>query len=69
MGVVFSLQEPLEREIIFHKKVATYIWFYLVGWFTGPGAILIALFVSLLIITFKIGEQMVAGIDVVVIAD
>jgi len=69
MGVVFSLQEPLEREIIFHKKVVTYIWFYLVGWFTGPGAILIAFFVSLLIITFKIGEQMVAGIDVVVIAD
>ena len=69
MGFVFSLQEPLEREIIFHKKIVTYIWFYLLGWFLGPAAILIAFAMSFFLITFKITEKMAAGIDVIVIAD
>ncbi|MCK5184541.1 MAG: hypothetical protein KAQ95_09560 [Candidatus Heimdallarchaeota archaeon] len=69
MGFVFSLQEPLEREIIFHKKIVTYIWFYLLGWFLGPAAILIAFALSFLLVTFSYTEKMVAGVDVIVIAD
>jgi len=69
MGVVFSLQEPLEREIIFHNKITTYIWFYLLGWLLGPSVILIAFLLSFFLRTFKMCEKMVAGVDVVVIAN
>jgi len=69
MGFVFSLQEPLERDIIFHKKIVTYIWFYLLGWFIGPCVVLLALLLSITIIFFKYGENMAAGLDLFVIAD
>jgi hypothetical protein len=69
MGLVFSLQEPLEREIVFHKKITTYIWFYLFGWIIGPAAILLALIQTLTIILYKYAEAMVKGIDFIVIAD
>ena len=68
MGLVFSLQEPLEREIIFHRKIVTYIWFYLFGWAIGPAGILLALMLSITIIFYKYGEEMVKGIDLFVIA-
>ncbi len=68
MGFVFSLQEPLEREIIFHKKIATYIWFYLFGWVIGPAAILLALLLTLTIVFYKYGEDMIKNIDFIVIA-
>lgn len=68
MGYVFSLQEPLEREIIFHKKIVTYIWFYLLGWFIGPAVVLLALMLSITIIFFKYGESMTSGLDLFVIA-
>lgn len=69
MGFVFSLQEPIEREIIFHRKIVTYIWFYLLGWIIGPVVILLALMLSLTIIFFKYGENMVSGLDLFVIAN
>ena len=73
MGVVFSLQEPLDREIIFHNKIVTYIWFYLFGWLLGPSAILIAFTISVLFFcikgVFNITEKMAAGVYVVAIAD
>jgi hypothetical protein len=68
MGFIFSLQEPLEREIIFHRKIVTYIWFYLFGWFIGPCVVLLALLLSLTIIFFKYGESMASGLDLFVIA-
>ncbi len=68
MGFVFSLQKPLEREIIFHKKIVTYIWFYFFGWFIGPAVVLLALLPSLTIIFFKYGESMARGLDLFVIA-
>ena len=69
MGFVFSLQEPLEGEIIFHKKIVTYIWFYLLGWFLGPAFILIAFVMSFFLVTFKTMEKAIAGIFAMVIAD
>ena len=68
IGFVFSLQEPEVREIVFHRKITTYIWFYLLGWFIGPCVILLALLLSLTIIFFKHGENMVKGLDFFVIA-
>ena len=68
MGVVFSLQEPLEREIIFHKKIVTYIWFYLFGGLLGPCLILLAFLISFLLITFSKSEGMAANVDLVAIA-
>ncbi|MCE7744676.1 MAG: hypothetical protein GPJ52_06025 [Candidatus Heimdallarchaeota archaeon] len=67
IGVVFSLQEPLDSEIIFHKKITTYIWFYLLGWLLGPAAILFAFLFSFIV--FNNSEKMAAGVYVVAIAD
>ncbi len=65
MGVVFSLQEPLEREIVFHNKFGTYFFFYFLGWLLGPAVIIMAFLQSICV--FSNSEKMVAGVDVVVI--
>ncbi len=48
LGVVYCLLEPMEEEIIFPKKILTYIWFYIGGWVAGPLVMLIDIILSIL---------------------
>ncbi len=68
MGVVYSLQEPLIREIYFSKNIITYIWFYSMGWFLGFFWIPFTCLYSLFLITFSRSENAIANIDLSVIS-